>query len=317
MKRRPLGKTGMDVSILSYGASALGSVYREINDEEGIRAVHMAFDRGVNYFDVAPAYGNLKAEVVLGKALAGLPRDQYLLSTKTGKWCSYDGVGDHIYDFSEDRIRASLQESMDRLGTDYLDIVHLHDIEYDRGCYIDQALGEGLTVLQELKKEGVIRAVGVSNYDMAVWHQVLARAELDTIMVHNHYCLNDTLLLELFPEVRKQGIGIINASPFASGLLTQRGPADWHPIGEKEKAIFRKAVKFCADAGSSIEEVAMPFALGNDEIPTTLVSTASADRMAQNLDWSELPLNPALVEDVQQILAPVMNRDWAFAKHCT
>src|SRR5213080_1065771 len=111
MKFRPLGRTGLMVSSLSFGASSLGGVFRPVDEQEGIRAVHVALDLGINYFDVAPAYGGTRAETLLGRALRGVPRGRYYLSTKVGKYTSSGGYGDDSFDYSRARIRASLDES--------------------------------------------------------------------------------------------------------------------------------------------------------------------------------------------------------------
>src|SRR5690554_3008456 len=124
MKTRKLGNTGLDVSVLSFGASSLGSVFRETDEEQSIRTVHAAVDAGINYIDVSPYYGQTKAETVLGKAIRQIPRDKFLLSTKAGRY------GEHAFDFSAKRILSSIEESLTRLQTDYVDILFLHDIEF-------------------------------------------------------------------------------------------------------------------------------------------------------------------------------------------
>ena len=120
----------MKVSRLSFGASSLAGVFRTVDENEAIKAVHVALECGINYFDVAPAYGGTVAETVLGKALRGVPRDRYYLSTKVGKYTKPGTYGEDTLDYSRARIRESLNESAERLGTDYFDLIHIHDIEY-------------------------------------------------------------------------------------------------------------------------------------------------------------------------------------------
>ena len=152
MKYNPLGQTGMNVSRLSFGASALGGVYGNVDEAEGIRAVHTALDLGINYFDVAPAYGGTVAETVLGKALKGIPRDRYYLSTKVGKYTTAGGFGQNTFDFSRARIRASLDESAGRLRDVPADaaLVHSHYTLNDR------------TAL-ELLPDATARGIGIIN----------------------------------------------------------------------------------------------------------------------------------------------------------
>jgi L-galactose dehydrogenase len=159
MKYNPLGTTGLNVSRLSFGASSLSGVFRPVDEAEAIRAVHAALDYGINYFDVAPAYGGTVSETVLGKALKGIPRGRYFLSTKVGKHTTPGKYGEDTLDYSRARIRASLDESAARLGTDYFDIVHIHDIEYQGRKHAEWALTEGLEAVHELKREGRIGAV--------------------------------------------------------------------------------------------------------------------------------------------------------------
>jgi aryl-alcohol dehydrogenase-like predicted oxidoreductase len=312
MEKNPLGRTGLQVSRLSFGASSLGGVFRTVDENEAVRAVHAALDAGINYLDVAPAYGATRAETVLGRALREVPRARYFLSTKVGKYTNPGAYGDDTLDYSRARIRASLDESAHRLGVDTFDIVHLHDIEYQGRKHTEWALGEGLEALRELKREGRIGAVGFGIYPMDLWHRVLADCDPDAALVHNHYCLNDTRLLELLPVARRTGVGIINGSPFGSGLLTDRGPADWHPAGPEERAVFRRAAEFCREQGTSLSKLALQFASQNPEIPTTLFSSASPESVARNVEWHEEPFDPGLIERVQSILASVRDKQWSY-----
>ena len=112
MEYRPLGNTGLKVSVLGYGASPLGSVFRKINETDGIRTVHTALDLGINFIDVSPYYGLTKAEEVLGKALKTIPRDKFILATKVGRY------GENQFDFSRKRVLSSVDESLQRLGVE-------------------------------------------------------------------------------------------------------------------------------------------------------------------------------------------------------
>ena len=235
MNKNPLGKTGLMVSSLSFGASSLGGVFHDVDEAEAIATVHAALEAGINYFDVAPAYGGTRSESVLGKALKGVDRSRYVLSTKVGKYTDPDDYASNTLDYSRDRIYASLDESAQRLGTDYFDIIHIHDIEYENRRYTAQALSEGLDAVHELKREGRVGAVGFGIYPMDLWHHIFQDFTIDAALVHNHFCLNDTRLLNLLPLAASKGIGIINASPFASGLLTDRGPASWHPASPDDR----------------------------------------------------------------------------------
>lgn len=312
MKYNSLGSTGLNVSCLSFGASSLGGVFHQVDEAEAIRAVHTALDLGINYFDVAPAYGATRSELVLGKALKGIPRDRYILSTKVGKYTSPEAYGDDTFDYSEERIRASLQESSERLGTDYFDIIHLHDLEYRDYKYTEWGLEEGLSTLHKLKAEGRIGAVSCGIYPMDLWHRIFKDYAIDAALTHNHYCLNDTRLLELLPLAKERGIGLINASPFGSGLLTDRGPADWHPANAEQRAYFKQAADFCRSQGFSISQLALQFSSQHPEIPTTMFSSANPESVKRNVEWYEDAYDPEMVRQVQELLAPVMNVQWQY-----
>ena len=312
MRQNLLGKTGLRVSSLSFGASSLGGVFHPVDEAEAIRAVHAALDCGINYFDVSPAYGATRSETVLGMALKGIARDRYHLSTKVGKYTLPGGYGEDTLDYSRARIRASLDESAARLGTDYFDIIHIHDIEYQGRKHTEWALTEGLATVQELKKEGRIGAVSFGIYPMDLWQRIFTDYEVDAALTHNHYCLNDTRLLELLPIAAEKNIGIINASPFGSGLLTDRGPADWHPATPAERQVSLDAAGFCRQQGVPLSKLALQFASQNPAIPTTMFSTSRAEAVRRNVEWHDEPYDPALLAAVQDILAPVMNKQWDY-----
>jgi aryl-alcohol dehydrogenase-like predicted oxidoreductase len=312
MQYKLLGRTGLNVSVISFGASSLSAVFHSVDEREAIKAVHAALNAGINYFDVAPAYGGTVSETVLGKALKGISRHRYFLSTKVGKYTDQDKYGNDLLDYSAKRIHQSIKESTARLGTDYFDIIHIHDIEYQNRRHTEWALTEGLDTVQQLKKEGRIGAVSFGIYPMDLWHRIFERYEIDAALVHNHYCLNDTSLLQLLPIAKKNGIGVINASPFGSGLLTDRGPADWHPANKEERAIFLQAAALCKEHETSIAKLAMQFSSQHTDIPTTMFSSSNPQSVLRNVQWSEEPLDNELLVKVQQVLSPVMNKQWDY-----
>ncbi|MGQ8871356.1 aldo/keto reductase [Paenibacillus sp. TSA_86.1] len=301
MKRRKLGKTALDVSVLSFGASSLGSVFRDIDRNEGIRTVHAAIDAGMNYIDVSPYYGLTKAETVLGEAIRSLPRSSYMLSTKAGRY------GENEFDFSRKRILDSVQESLARLHTDYLDILFLHDIEFVAPEII---IEEAFPTLLELKEQGVIRYAGICGLPLPLFEKMLPQLDADAIISYCHYALNDTSLVSLLPLLEEKGVGLVNASPLSMGLLSTRGTPDWHPAGDRVKELCLKAARFCEEQGSNIAKLAVQFSTANEQIPTTLVSSASQQNIINNAAWVEEPLDQQLLEEVLRILAPLNNETW-------
>lgn len=312
MQYNLLGSTGLNMSGISFGASSLSAVFHSVDEAEAIKAVHTALDAGINYFDVAPAYGGTVSETVLGKALKGIARNRYFLSTKVGKYTDPSNYGTDVLDYSAKRIYQSLEESAARLGTDYFDIIHIHDIEYQNRKHTEWALTEGLDTVHQLKKEGRIGAVSFGIYPMDLWQRIFENYSIDVALVHNHYCLNDTSLLQLLPVAKQKGIGVINASPFGSGLLTDRGPADWHPANKEERAIFLQAAALCKQYKTSIAKLAMQFSSQHAAIPTTMFSSSNPQSVLNNIQWSEEPLDKELLLKVQQVLIPVKNKQWDY-----
>lgn len=306
MEYRTLGKTGLKVSALGFGASSLGGgVFGPVEEPEAIRMVHLALDLGLNIFDVSPFYGYTRAEAVLGKALKGISRDKYFLATKVGRY------GDAEFDFSAKRVTQSVDESLARMGVEYVDIIQSHDNEYGD---LDQVIHETIPALRKLQQAGKARFVGVTGYPLKIFRYILERAEIDTVLSYNHYSLNNTTLLGLLPFLESKNIGVISAAPVSQGLLTNQGTQAWHSAPEKVKRICAQAAAFCREQGSDISKLAMQFAMTEPRIATTMVGIASADNVTKNVRWIEEPMDQALLEKVQDILRPIQDETWIVGK---
>ncbi|MGH9668256.1 MAG: aldo/keto reductase [Bryobacteraceae bacterium] len=301
MQYRTLGKTGLSVSALSLGGSPLGGVFGAIDEAEGIRAVHMALDLGINYIDTSPFYGLTRAESVLGKALRGIPRDRFLVATKIGRY------GPEEFDFSAGRTAASVEESLRRLGVDVIDVIQCHDMEFGS---LDQIVGETLPALRLLREQGKVRFIGLSGLPLKIFRYVLDRTEADTIISYCHYGLNDTSLAQLLPYLEEHGAGVIHAAPLAMGLLTDRGAPPWHPAPEDIKAACAKAAAHCRRRNANIAGLALQFALANPRIHTVVTGTADPQEVSANLRCAEESMDEELLREVQTILAPVRNKTW-------
>lgn len=303
MEYRPLGKTGMMVSALGYGASPLGGVFGQVNEADGIRAVHAALDLGINYIDVAPYYGLTKAETVLGKALRGIARDRYFLATKVGRY----GEEVEAFNFSTARVTASVDESLARLGVEYVDVIQCHDIEF---AALDQIVEETIPALRKLQTQGKVRFVGITAFPLKSFEYVADRTAVDTILSYNRYLLNDTALTDMASYFRKQGIGIINASPLGMGLFTGRELQSWHPAPDDVRRACADARAYCEQHGADIAKLAVQFSAANPDLATTLVGTANPKNIEKNVHWLEEPIDEELLAEVQAILAPIQNQTW-------
>jgi len=304
MLYRPLGRTGLQVSVLSYGASPLGGVFRDADESEGIRTVHTALDLGINFIDVSPYYGITRAETVLGRALQGIRRDRYHLATKVGQY------GDGIFDFSAARVTRSLDESCARLGVDYIDLLQCHDIEF---ADLDQIVNETLPALVQLRTAGRIGHIGITGLPLKVFPAVIDRAGpgvVDTILSFCRYELNDTALETVIPYLTERGLGIINASPTGMGLLTERGVPAWHPAPPAMLAGARRAVDYCRSVGADIVKLAIQFAVSHPAIATTLVGSANPANIRKNIAYAGEPIDFELMAKVLELLKPIRNHNF-------
>ena len=308
-----LGKTGMKVSNLSFGASSLGGVFHDIHEAEGIRAVHVAIDNGINFIDVSPYYGHLKAETVLGKALREIPRDKYFLSTKVGR---YGKNGVNTWDYSAKRATESVYESMERLGVDYIDLINVHDIEFqgDMPGGLQKVVDETLPALVELRRKGVVGHVGITDLQPENLKWVIEHSDegtVESILNFCHYSLNDTLITEYLDFFEQHGVGVINASPLSMGLLSQRGAPDWHPGTKELREACSRAAEYCQQQGYPIEKLAIQFSTSlNPRIATTLFSSANPDNVLKNIGYVNEPMDEQLVKDVQRIIGDQMFVRW-------
>lgn len=307
MEYREIGKTGMKVSNLSFGASSLGGVFHSLKETEGIRAVHTAIENGINFIDVSPYYGHYKAESVLGKALKEIDRPAYYLSTKVGR---YGENGTNTWDYSARKVRESVYESMERLHIDYVDLINVHDIEF---ADLDMICKETLPALTELRDKGIVRHVGITNLTLRHFKYVIDRVPagtVESILSFCHYCLNDDALTDYLDYFESKNIGVINASPFSMGLLTERGAPAWHPAPAMLQEVCRRAVRHCISQRKSIEQLAIKYAVNNPRIATTLFSTTRPEAVIQNIRWTEEPFDKILYKEVQTILESRFRDTW-------
>src|SRR2546430_173816 len=278
MQTRPLGKTGLNLPIISFGASSLGQEFRKVDLNEALRSVRVALEAGMTFIDTSPFYGRGLSEVLLGIALREVPRERYLIGTKLGR---YDLSH---FDFSARRVAESIDVSLHRLGVNHLDICLCHDIEF---VPMQQIVDETIPALRQAKQQGKVRFIGVSGYPMKLFRFVLDQTPLDVILSYNQYTLQNTRLAdELAPYLKAKGVGIMNAGPFSARLLTNAPLPKWLKEPENVKAAARKAAEHCAKQGVDIAKLALQFSIANPDITTTVAGSANPANIQKWAQWA-------------------------------
>lgn len=298
METRVLGKTGLSLPVVSFGASSLGQEFRQVDLSEALRSVRVALDCGMNFIDTSPFYGRGMSEVLLGVALRDVPRDSYLLGTKLGRY-----AGRH-FDFSARRVEESVDISLERMGVEHLDICLCHDIEFVER---QQIVDETLPALRKERDQGKVRFIGISGYPMSNFQFVLDQTDLDVVLSYNHYTLQNTMFADLVPYLKSKQVGIMNAAPFSARLLTNAPLPPWHKATPIVRETCKKAAEHCAQAGIDIAQLALQFSIANPDMTTCITGSANPDRIAEWAEWAALPLDEQLVKEVQTILEPIHN----------
>ena len=296
---RPLGKTGIDLPILSFGASSLGAEFRSITIDEAMRSTRTALDLGINFIDTSHFYGRGMSEILLGMGLQDVPRDSYILGSKVGRY------SDIHFDFSAKRVEESAHISLQRLKTDHLDIMLLHDVEF---VPLEQIWTETLPALVKLKEQGKVRAIGFSCYPIKTFNTVLDHIEneIDCVLSYNRYTLQNTsFATELIPRLKAKDIGAMNAGPFSARLLTNAELPAWLKEPEEVKQAARDAAKLCADNGVDIAQLALQFSCENSDIATTVAGSANPANIAKWAEWLAKPIDRDLLKQVLAIFEPV------------
>jgi len=298
---KKLGKTKLKVSIIGFGASPLGGEFGPVDVEEGRRAVECAIDSGINYFDVAPYYGRTMAEKRLGEFLEG-KRNKIFLASKA---CRYD-IND--FEFTKKRIMRSIEESLRRLRTDYLDIYQVHDIEY---AHHRQVVEEAIPAMFKLRDQGKIRFTGITGYPLTPLAKVIEAVQIDTVLTYCRYNLMDTSMDNILtPVARRRATAVINASPLHMRVLTEKGAPSWHPAPDKVFDAAARVARLCRSRGTNISKLAMQFALAHEYVSLTLVGMSKVRHVEENVQIVNSRLDPDILTDALEIISPVSNICW-------
>ncbi|GAB3815150.1 aldo/keto reductase [Tessaracoccus terricola] len=299
MRTRQL-RTGLTLTELGLGASQMGNLGREVTDDDAAQVFQTAWDGGIRYFDTAPHYGLGLSERRLGRLLAGVPREEFVLSSKVGrllepnpdpKGSDTEGfaVPDMLrrrWDFSRDGVLRSIEASLDRLGVDRLDVVYLHDPD----DHWEQASGSGVPALVELREQGVINAVGVGMNDSTMLAEFVRRTDVDLVMCANRYTLLEQPAADdLLPLALAKGVGVVIAGVFNSGLLARPRPPvdaqyDYRPAPPELLARANQLADVCEAHGVNLPTAALNFPLRHPAVVSVMIGVRSAAQATAALD---------------------------------
>ncbi len=295
---------------LGYGAANVGNLFRPLDDEEAWAVLEEAWDSGIRYFDTAPHYGLGLSERRLGAFLSTKPREEYVLSTKAGRLLRrnpHPGAGGldtandfhvpddllRVWDFSEDGIRRSLEESRERLGISRIDILYLHDPErHDLAL----ALAEAIPALAALRAEGEVGAIGVGSMVSEALAAAVRGADLDIVMVAGRYTLlEQPAAVDVLPACEETGTGVVAASVFNSGLLAQSEPTrdGRYEYGGLPDALWERLVRIaavCRAHGVPLPAAAIQFPLRAPSVRSVVVGGSRPAQLRQNAEYAALPL---------------------------
>jgi D-threo-aldose 1-dehydrogenase len=310
-----LGSTNVDVTTFGFGAAGIGNLYAEVSDADVEAALQAAWDAGVRYFDTAPHYGLGLSERRIGKFLAGIPRDSYVVSTKVGRLLEpSDGTGldldngfavpanqRRVWDFSADGIRRSVESSLERLGLDRVDVLLLHDPDE----HWAQAAGEGFPALAELRSQGAVGAVGVGMNQWQMPARFIRETSIDVVMLAGRYTLlEQSAAGEFLPLCVEHSVSVLAAGVFNSGLLARPKVADdakynYEPAPRDLVVRAQRIAAVCERHGATLPQAAVQFVLRHPSVASVVLGVKSAEQAVRNAELFAAPVPEGLWVDLR------------------
>ncbi|MFM9611870.1 aldo/keto reductase [Streptomyces sp. V2] len=302
-----LGRTGVDVTALGFGAAGIGNLFTPLTDEQATEAVTAAWDKGIRYFDTAPHYGLGLSERRLGAALRDRPRDGFTISTKVGRLLEpAEATGDdlaegfavpdshrRVWDFSADGVRRSLESSLERLGLDRVDVVYLHDPD----DHARQAFDEGYPALEKLRSEGVVGAIGAGMNQTAMLTRFVRETDVDVVLCAGRYTLLDrSALADLLPAAEERGVSVVIGGAFNSGLLADPKPGATYNYTAAPQELLDEALRLKAVAdrhGITLRAAALAFCAAHPAVASVLVGARSAAEVVDGAEQFATPVPDA------------------------
>jgi D-threo-aldose 1-dehydrogenase len=310
-------RRGVPLTTLGFGTGPLGGLFRPVSDEQAAATLDAAWDAGFRYFDTAPHYGLGLAEQRLGAALAGRPREEFVVSTKVGRLLVPNPGGEgrlddegfavpavvrRQFDFSRDGVLRSLEESLERLGLDRVDIAYLHDPDE----HWEAASTTGVDALVELRDQGVVRAIGVGMNQSAMLTEFIRRTDIDLVLAAGRYTLLDQGALDdLLPEAAERGVDIVAGAIYNSGLLSRPRPAEdatyeYFPVGEEVRQRVVRIAERCEAHGVTLPEAAVRFPLRNPQVVSALLGMRSPEEVSEAVRRAAADVPDALWTDLAE-----------------
>ncbi|MFF2995109.1 aldo/keto reductase [Streptomyces sp. NPDC057950] len=311
---RTLGRSGVEVSALSFGAAGIGNLFTALSDEEAYEAVDAAWDGGIRSFDTAPHYGLGLSERRLGAALRERPRDAYTLSTKVGRLLEpADTGGDdlangfavpathrRVWDFSADGVRRALEAGLERLGLDRVDVVYLHDPD----DHAEQAFQEGYPALERLRSEGVVGAIGAGMNQAGMLTRFVRETDVDVVLCAGRYTLLDhRALAELLPAALERGTSVVVGGAFNSGLLADPRPGATYDYATAPQETLERALRLQEIAGrhgTTLRAAALAFPAAHPAVVSVLVGARSAHEVRDCAEQFATPVPAAFWRELRE-----------------
>ncbi|TMB87889.1 MAG: aldo/keto reductase [Chloroflexi bacterium] len=309
--RVKLGRTPLEVTRFGLGTAPLAGLYEAVAEDQAVSVISHAWSKGIRHFDTAPLYGHGLAELRLGKALHDQPRSEFVLASKVGRLLraeappepgqSFRGTPpvNPMFDFSYDGVMRSVHESLERLRLDRIDILHIHDPD----DHYDQALQGAYKALDQLRSDGVIRAVGAGMNQAEMLARFAREGNFDCFLLAGRYTLLDQVALdELLPLCVERGIAIIAGGVYNSGILADPKPGARYNYVTAPAALLQRAQQIqavCDRHGVPLKAAAVQFPLGHPAVSCVVVGCRSAAHLDESLEMFEMAIPPALWQELK------------------
>ncbi|XP_053624275.1 uncharacterized protein LOC128683077 [Plodia interpunctella] len=280
MKYNQLGTTDMKLSHISLGGASFSNIYAKFEEDKSIQLIKEAFEQGVNYIEVSPWYGQGSSERTVGKALKGIPRDSYYIGGKVGR---YELAVEKMFDFSAERVAASLDYSLSLLELDYVDLIQIHDPTFTADTSV--ILKETLPALERAVKDGKARYVGIADYDLDLMKEIVEESDvkISSVLSYAKSTVIDNRLQNYTKFFKSKGVGVINAAATGMGLLSNMGPQPWHPASDDIKALCKQASEYCKSQNVELARLATWFTLSQPDIATNLCGVVTREQLFDTL----------------------------------